>query len=89
MQSRRMRLLREKHGVSIYELGRCGGISHQRLSQIELGMGTATIHLTRLVETAFASLIAERRRELAALEADFQTYRKCLLEFVEEKEEHA
>lgn len=87
MQTRRMRLLREKHGVSIYELSRCGGISHQRLSQIELGTGNVTVHMNRLVETAFARLIAARRREVAALEKDLRIYRKHLLDFVEELED--
>lgn len=83
---RRMRLLREKHGIPIMELGRCCDVSQQRLTQIELGSANTTTHMNRLVETAFVRLIAARRRELAALEKDFQIYRKCLLDFVEEEE---
>lgn len=86
MQTRRMRLLREKHGIPLLELSRCCEASVQRLCQIELGTGNATAHMNRLVETAFARLIVAKRRELTALEADFQTYRKCLLDFITEQE---
>lgn len=84
MRTRRMRLLREKHGVTIHELSRHSEISPQRLSQIELGMGTVTAHMNRLVETAFVRLISARRRDLVTLEEDFQTYRKNLLDIVDE-----
>ena len=86
MQTRRMRLLREKHSIPILELGRHCDASPQRLTQIELGMGTVTTHMNRLVETAFSRLIESRKQELASLEADFQKYRKSLLDFIDERE---
>ena len=86
MKTRRMRLLRKKHSIPLLELGRYCDASQQRLSQIELDMGPATAHTNRLIEVAFNRLITARRRDLAALEADFQTYRKRLLDFVNEEE---
>lgn len=87
MKTRRMRLLREKHSIPLLELSRYADVSQQRLAQIELGEEAVTDSKNRLVEMAFVRLITARRRELAVLEADFQTHRKRLLEFVEEKEE--
>ena len=88
MQHRRMRLLRKKHGVSMTQLSRHSDISHQRLYEIELGATEATLHMSLLVETAFSRLISERRRELSALESDFQMYRKTLLDYADEEAEH-
>jgi len=51
-----------------------------------LGTGSATGHMNRLVETAFARLVAAKRRELAALEEYLQMYGKQLLDFVDELE---
>ena len=84
MQNRRMRLLRDKHGISINELSRYCDISPQRLSQIELCEGTVTAHMNQLVDTAFSYLILARKNELAALARDFHSYRETLLEFAEE-----
>ena len=84
MQTRRMRLLREKHGVSVTELSRHCGISPQRLSLIELGTKPITLHKKRLIEAAFSDLIATRQRDLSALKSDFKKYRNRLLDFVEE-----
>ena len=84
MQTRRMRLLREKHGISVRELGRHCGISYQRLFQIELGEGSVTVHMKQHIEKAFSGLIASRQQELSALELDFEKYRSNLLDFVEE-----
>jgi len=80
-----MRLLREKHGISFAGLSRHGGVSRQRLSEIELDTRPVSIHITRLVETAFAGLIAARRRDLAALEADFQLYNDNLLDYADKE----
>jgi len=86
MKNRRMRFLREKHGIPLLELSRYSDASQQRLAQIELGTGSATGHMNRLVETAFARLVATKRRELAALEEDLQKHGKQLLDFVDELE---
>jgi transcriptional regulator with XRE-family HTH domain len=81
-----MRLLREKHGISIAELSGHCKVSPQRLSEIELGTGRATIHTNQLVESAFAHLILARKNELTALATDFQAYRNTLLDFISEEE---
>ena len=83
MQARQMRLLREKHSVSLIELSRHCDISIQRLSQIELWKKPLNIHTAERIEAAFNGLIAERRRSLIALESDFKKHRKHLLDFVE------
>jgi len=81
-----MRLLREKHGISFAELSRHGGVSRQRLSEIELDTRPVSIHINRLVETAFAGLITARQRDLSALESDFQIYRNNLLDYADKEE---
>ena len=86
MKQRRMRLLREKHGVSMAELSRHCAVSSQRLSQIELETQTNTVHLRRLVEGAFARLIKSRRRKLSALESDIQKHGQSLLDYADDEE---
>jgi len=44
MQCKHMRLMREKHGISMLELSRYSDISRQRLCEIELGDGNVTVH---------------------------------------------
>ena len=86
MKQQRMRLLRERHGITICELSKYCDISPQRLSQIELGKGNVTNHMKQLVETAFLRLIAAKQQDLTALRADFRKYRKKLLNYVDEEE---
>jgi transcriptional regulator with XRE-family HTH domain len=81
-----MRLLREKYGVSLIEISIHCGISRQRLSEIELGIYSATENTVKLVESAFANVITARMNELAAFATDFQTHRNSLLDFTDEEE---
>lgn len=81
---RLMRQMRFKHGISVLELAGYSDVSSQRLSQIELGEGNHTEHMNQLVQTAFIRLIAARRDQLAALEADFNKCRQHLLEYTKE-----
>ena len=87
MKQRKMRLLREKHGVSIAELSRHCGVSPQRLSQIELESKANTTHLKSLVKKAFSGCIKSRQKKLSALASDFQKCKDKLLDFAENKEE--
>ena len=86
MQCKHMRLMREKHGISMLELSRYSDISRQRMCEIELGDGNVTVHMNLLVDTAFSRLIAARRQNLAVLEADFQKHRRNLLDIVDGEE---
>jgi transcriptional regulator with XRE-family HTH domain len=79
-----MRHLREKHGISLLELSRYCDVTQQRLSEIELGNGNATAHMSKLVETAFARYIEAKRGDLDALEDDINIYRNRLIENIEE-----
>ena len=83
MKYKRMRLLREKHSISMTQLSRHSDISRQRLYEIEAGKGTGTIHMNHHVETAFSRLIASKQQDLAALDADFQKHRRNLLDYVD------
>ena len=85
MKQKRMRQLRDKYGISLRELERYSSLTPQRLSQIELDTRPVVPRTKQHIETAFTDLIAARRQNISALEADFQTYRNNLLDFVDEE----
>lgn len=78
---RRMRLLREKYGISCRELAGFAGVSVQRISQIELSGASGTQENQRLVSAAFKALIQNRSERLRRLEADYAEYESRLLDF--------
>ena len=81
---RRIRQLRRKYNIPMRELVGHSEVSVQRLSQIELSEMPVTDHMNRLMEFALHRYLLQKRAELSRLEADFATYRKCLLDFVDE-----
>ena len=72
MLIRRTRLLRHKHRIPLTELAKCAGISHQRMSQIELGEENTTVCLRAALDRAFRRYISLRREALDGLEADYR-----------------
>ena len=87
MQTRRMRALRHKHGITMIQLAKCAGICQQLLSDIELGKEGASKHRSEMMDSAFLRLIGLRRKALSEMEADYQRYKGRLLEHIDEPEE--
>ena len=86
MQTRQIRLLREKHGITLAQLSHYCDASPQRLSQIELGTVPITIHMRKLIQTAFNGFIASKQQELTSLKSDFRRHKHTLLDFVDKEE---
>jgi len=86
MQQRRIRLLREKHNIPANQYAKYSRVSRQRLIEIEQGDKNPTEHTVSLVASALGGLIAQRRKELDALEADYLRYRDNLLDYIDEEE---
>ncbi len=86
MQVRLLRLLREKHSISISQLARLSSVCRQRMVQIELGNQEPTEYTKSLVKSAFEKVIKQRQRDLVSLENDFLRHRHNLLDYIEEEE---
>jgi transcriptional regulator with XRE-family HTH domain len=78
-----MRVLRQKHGVSLAELARCARVSPQYISGIELGEYPATDNAKWLAKSAFERLIELRQEQTSQLAEDFAEVRECLLDSVD------
>ena len=86
MRARKLRLLRNKHHISLGELGQACGISNQRISTIELGDGYLTEKTGEKIQEGFRQIIERRRRMLLRLCEDYENHKDTLLEQVEEDE---
>lgn len=78
-----MRGLRLAHGISCVELGRCAGISGNRIYQIEEGRCSLELQEERMAK-AFRELIRRREEALEALKTDFSRWEGRLLKDMEE-----
>ena len=79
----RLRILRLRNNISLKELHRYSGFSHQYISQLDLGVYGSTPHNEKLIDNAFRSIIASRRAALEQLERDYGAYKVNLLQPVE------
>lgn len=70
---------RYRHHITLAQLASCAGLSGQYISRAELGEIAATARLEIQMTSAIEAVISTRRSELRALEADYQTYKGCLL----------
>ena len=86
MKVRLMRLIREKHNITSCLLAHASSVSRQRLMEIESGDKKPTEHMKSLVQSAFESVIEQRRNELAALESNYLRYRNRLFEYINEED---
>ena len=86
MRARKIRLLRNKHHISLGELGKACGISNQRISKIELGDSYLTEKTGEKIQEGFRQIIECRRRMLLRLCEDYENHKDTLLEQVEEDE---
>lgn len=81
--------LRCRYHITLSEIADASGCSNQYISYVEFGRTRATKQLSEKMDRAVGELIANRKRELLLLEADFLKHRGRLLELAEdESDEH-
>ena len=78
----RLRLFRFKHQISLSELHRHSGLSHQHISRLELCRRSRTPKGERVLADAIRSIIS-RREALENLEREYEVYRGNLLQPLE------
>ncbi len=79
----RLRLFRFKHQISLSELPRHSGLSHQHISRLELCRRSRTPKGERVLADAIRSIIISRREALENLEREYEVYRGNLLQPLE------
>ena len=79
----RLRLFRFKHQISLSELHRHSGLSHQHSSRLELCRRSRTPKGERVLADAIRSIIISRREALENLEREYEVYRGNLLQPLE------
>ena len=79
----RLRLFRFKHQISLSELHRHSGLSHQHISRLELCRRSRTPTGERVLADAIRSIIISRREALENLEREYEVYRGNLLQPLE------
>lgn len=79
----RLRLFRFKHQISLSELHRHSGLSHQHISRLELCRRSRTPKGERVLANAIRSIIISRREALENLEREYEVYRGNLLQPLE------
>ena len=77
--------LRCRYRIPLSELADAYGCSNQYVSCVELGKIRATRRLSEKMDRAMEALIANRKRELLLLEADFLHCRGRLLQAAEDE----
>lgn len=68
----RLRIFRLRHGISLNELQRHSGSSHQYISRLELCKRGRTLKNERMMADAIRSIINSRRAALECLEQEFE-----------------
>lgn len=79
----RLRLFRFKHQISLSELHRHSGLSHQHISRLELCRRSRTPKGERVLADAIRSIIISRHEALENLEREYEVYRGNLLQPLE------
>ena len=72
----RLRLFRFKHQISLSELHRHSGLSHQHISRLELCRRSRTPKGERVLADAIRSIIISRREALENLERELSETRE-------------
>lgn len=78
-----LRLFRLKHHISLSELRRHSGLSHQHISRLELCRRSRTPAGERMLTDAIRSIIDSRRTALEDLEREYEEYKGNLLQPLE------
>lgn len=80
-QEKILRYIRLKNGISTLEMSKALGISQPRYTHIELSDKSSSEHSQKLLESGFENLIAQRKKSVLELEADYQKYKDKLLDW--------
>ena len=82
-----MRTLRHRYGITIRELAEAVGVSHQYVSDLELGKYTGRYDFRHsgipLMQAAFERVVDNKAEQARRLSEDYGKYRHSLLDFVE------
>ncbi len=81
-----MRCLRLKHGITLRELADAAGVSHQYMSDIELGKNSKRKSCEMFAQNAFEKVIEQRSRQNTEFAADYAGCRDRLLDAAMEGE---
>ena len=81
--STKLRVIRLRHRISLVELAAKAELTNQRISDLELTKMRAPEHHEAIVDSALASLIAERKIDVISLEQDYLKNRGHLLDPIE------
>ncbi len=84
MQVRKLRLLRQRSGISLEELGVAAGVTAQRMSELELGSYSPGWAVRLRVSDAFFTVAREREESLRRLQEDLSKHKDSLFELVED-----
>lgn len=79
----RLRIVRQRHRISLSELAKAAEVSTQQMSRLELGDVRGTAFQERKVTEAMRTVIASRKVALRRLEQDCDTHGGKLLEQLE------
>lgn len=86
--STKLRVIRLRHKISLVELAAKAGLNHQKISNLELARQRAAPHHEAVVDSALASVIAERKIDVISLEQEYLKNRGHFLDPIEvEKDE--
>lgn len=81
--STKLRIIRHRHKISLVELAAKAGLNHQKVSNLELAKRRASAHYEATLDSALASVIAERKIDVISLEQDYLKSKGHLLDPIE------
>lgn len=80
-----LRRLRGRFRISLLELEAASGLSNQYISKAELGAAPPSQQLEHRLGSALETIIANRKKELLVLEAEYLSCKGRLLEAAEDE----
>ena len=79
VKTTKLRIFRMKYHITLVELAKLAGISHQYLNYIERGENRPSKAQQKNVANAFGRLIEQRKQALCELSREFNTHKDSLL----------
>ena len=86
MRFRKLKLFREKHGISLAELSRSCGLTRQRLDYLERSETTLRRETESKILLGLERVIQSRQTGVEVLTEDYEKQKASLMETVEETE---
>jgi transcriptional regulator with XRE-family HTH domain len=81
-----IRLLRLRYGITLKEFAAAAGVSHQYISDVELGKYGRNEGCALLMQKAFEKIIEQKSGRVSEFTADYAGRRNRLLDFIAEDE---